>query len=69
MKARAGPSSTILPGLALGQGSLAVRTHTSCAVVVAPTLDRAFARWCLTVEHPALGALLAGGHGDHASRP
>ena len=26
------------------------RIQTSCAVVVAPTLDRAFARWCLTVE-------------------
>ena len=24
--------------------------HTSCAVVSAPTFDRAFARWCLTVE-------------------
>src|SRR4051794_14228372 len=23
--------------------------HTSCAVVSAPTLDRALARWCLTV--------------------
>ena len=28
----------------------APRIHTSCAVVVAPTFDRAFARWCLTVE-------------------
>jgi hypothetical protein len=26
------------------------RIHTSCAVVVAPTLDLAFARWCFTVE-------------------
>ena len=24
--------------------------HTSCAVVVAPTFERAFATWCLTVE-------------------
>jgi len=26
------------------------RIHTSCAVASAPTLDRAFARWCPTVE-------------------
>lgn len=26
------------------------RTHTSCAVIVAPTFDRALARWCYTVE-------------------
>jgi len=25
------------------------RIHTSCAVVTAPTLERAFARWCFTV--------------------
>ncbi len=33
-----------------GSGSRDARIHTSCAVVVAPTLDRAFAKWCLTVE-------------------
>ena len=32
---------------ASGSGSRGARIHTSCAVVVvAPTLDRAFARWC-----------------------
>ena len=33
-----------------GPGSRSARIHTSCAVVSAPTLDRAFARWCFTVE-------------------
>jgi hypothetical protein len=33
-----------------GLGNRSARIHTSCAVVVAPTLDRALARWCLTVE-------------------
>ena len=33
-----------------GSGSREARIHTSCAVVVAPILDRAFARWCFTVE-------------------
>ena len=33
-----------------GSGSRGARIHTSCAVVVAPTFDRAFARWCFTVE-------------------
>jgi GGDEF domain-containing protein len=33
-----------------GSGSRGARVHTSCAVVAAPTLDRAFDRWCLTVE-------------------
>jgi hypothetical protein len=33
-----------------GSGNRVPRIHTSCAVVVAPTLDRAFARWCFTVE-------------------
>ena len=33
-----------------GSGSRPARLHTSCAVVSAPTFDRAFARWCFTVE-------------------
>jgi len=33
-----------------GSGSRGARIHTICAVVVAPTLDRTFARWCLTVK-------------------
>ena len=33
-----------------GSGSRRARIQTSCAVVSAPTFDRAFARWCLTVE-------------------
>ena len=33
-----------------GSGSRGARIHTSCAVVSAPTLDRALARWCLTFE-------------------
>ena len=33
-----------------GSDRRGARIHTSCAVVAAPTLDRAFARWCLTVE-------------------
>ena len=33
-----------------GSGRRGERIHTSCAVVVAPSLDRALARWCLTVE-------------------
>ena len=33
-----------------GSGSRGARIHTSCAVVAAPTLDRAFARWRFTVE-------------------
>jgi hypothetical protein len=33
-----------------GSGSRGARIHTSCAVVAAPTFDRAFARWCFTVE-------------------
>ena len=33
-----------------GSGSRSARIHTSCAVVSAPTLDLAFARWCFTVE-------------------
>ncbi len=33
-----------------GSGNRGARIHTSCAVVAAPTLDRAFARWCFTVE-------------------
>jgi hypothetical protein len=33
-----------------GSGSRADRIHTSWAVVAAPTLDRAFAMWCFTVE-------------------
>jgi hypothetical protein len=33
-----------------GSGSRGARIHTSCAVVSAPTLDRAFARWCFTAE-------------------
>jgi hypothetical protein len=36
--------------IALGSGSRGARIHTSCAVVSAPTFDRAFARWCFTVE-------------------
>ncbi len=36
-------------GLA-GSGRREVRIQTSCAVVAAPTLDLAFARWCFTVE-------------------
>ena len=31
-------------------GQPRAKIHTSCAVVSAPTLDRAFARWCFTVE-------------------
>jgi hypothetical protein len=31
-------------------GSRGSRIHTSCAVLLAPVLDRAFARWCFTVE-------------------
>jgi len=34
----------------LGPGSCGARIHTSCADLSAPTFDRAFARWCLTVE-------------------
>ena len=37
-----------------GSDSRAARIYTSCAVVVAPTLDRAFARWCFTVERDRL---------------
>ena len=37
-------------GNALGFGRRGARIHTSCAVVATPTLDRAFARWCFTVE-------------------
>jgi hypothetical protein len=39
-------------------GSRGPRIHTNCAVVSAPTLDRAFARWGLTVEcdRPSLWA-------------
>ena len=33
-----------------GFGSRGAGIQTSCAVVSAPTLDRAFASWCLTVE-------------------
>jgi hypothetical protein len=33
-----------------GSGRRGARIHTSCAVVATPTLDRAFARWCFTVE-------------------
>jgi hypothetical protein len=33
-----------------GTGSRGLRIHTSCAVVSSPILDRASARWCLTVE-------------------
>ena len=33
-----------------GSGSRGPRIHTSRTVVDAPTLDRAFARWCFTVE-------------------
>ena len=33
-----------------GSGSRGARIHTSCAIVSAPTFDRAFARWCFTVE-------------------
>jgi hypothetical protein len=33
-----------------GSGSRSAGIHTSCTVVFAPTLDRAFARYCLTVE-------------------
>ena len=33
-----------------GSGNRGPRIHTSCAVVVAPTFDRALARWCFTVE-------------------
>ena len=32
-----------------GSGRREARIHTSWAVVSAPTLDRAFARWCFTV--------------------
>ena len=35
---------------ALGIGQSRARIHTSWAVVAAPTFDRAFARWCFTVE-------------------
>jgi hypothetical protein len=31
-------------------GKREAKIHTSCAVVSAPTLVRAFARWCFTVE-------------------
>ena len=31
-------------------GSRGARIHTNCAVVSAPTFERAFARWCFTVE-------------------
>ena len=37
-------SSLVGLGLPSGPGSRAARIHTSCAVVVAPTFDRAFAR-------------------------
>ena len=54
-------------------GSRGPRIHTSCAVVDAPTFDRAFARWCFTVEcdrpRPLGGCLLRAGdedRGDHA---
>jgi hypothetical protein len=33
-----------------GSGNRGAKIQTSCAVVSAPTLDRAFARWCFTVE-------------------
>ena len=33
-----------------GSGRRGASSHTSCAVVSAPTFDRAFARWCFTVE-------------------
>ena len=33
-----------------GSGNRGARVQTSCAVVVAPTLDRAFARWGFSVE-------------------
>ena len=38
------------PAALSGSGSRGARIHTSCAVVSAPTLDRAFARWCFTVD-------------------
>ena len=47
---RSVPSTANEPPGSEGSGSRGARIHTSCAVVVAPTLDRAFARWCFTVE-------------------
>ena len=45
------PTATRPPPLALRARAVAVpRIHTSCAVVVAPTFVRAFARWCFTFE-------------------
>jgi hypothetical protein len=42
-----------------GSGNRRARIHTSCAVISAPTLDLAFARWCFTVEgdKPSRGRL------------
>ena len=40
----------VRPGDALRSGSHSARIQTGCAVVSAPTFDRAFARWCFTVE-------------------
>ena len=40
-------------GHASGSGNRGARIHTSCAIGVAPTLDRAFARWCFTVTASA----------------
>jgi len=48
--ARAEHRYSSLRAASSGSGSSGARIHTSCAVVSAPTLDRAPARWCLTVE-------------------
>ena len=42
--------------------------HTRCAVVVAPTLERTFARWCFTVEWSRLTRRSAGAASDPAAR-
>ena len=48
-RGRMSTSSESLPPSS-GSGNRLAIIHTSCAVVVAPTLDRAFARWCFAVE-------------------
>src|SRR5450759_1520558 len=49
---RAGDRDRYSAVWAMSSGSVrrGARIHTSCAVVAAPTLDRAFARWCFTIE-------------------
>ncbi len=48
-----------------GSGRRGARIHTSCAVVSAPTLDRAFARWCFTSSATSPG----GGRLPSPTRP